>query len=461
MGVKEKKVAIIGTGPAGLAAAEALSKRAPHISVVLFDKGRPASARTCPVDMNRGCGGCRGTCNVISGFGGCLQYGDAMKLSRFPAGRRLKALLQDSYDSLEYEAMEFFEALDEEFIGTPTEQLGDIRIRTYPVAEVGEARLATLLLSKYTYLKEKYDVRLRTRVTNIERHGDEFLVESQRQGIAKGDWFDAVLVAAGRSGITDVVKWITANNIESTPGTFSLGIRFELPSYLLSPLYAAHKDFKFTDRRFKSKIKSFCFSAHPETGGMLKYCHYQDQFNSAVIFLDAHTNIDGPVHDQECLGNFALLMQVDTNGSARDWINSSFVPTYSQVYAGRPIWQPLTEILGGTTRNSVQPSVRDIQRGEITKVIPENILVPLLSSYSSLSLTAAEHGGYDVSQYRDLAIAMAPAVEFVWDTVNVSSSFETNINNFFVLGDSAGLAQGILQAAISGFAASRELISRL
>src|ERR1051326_4015499 len=84
-------VLVIGAGPGGIAAADLLSGSGAR--VLLVDAGRPYQRRACPVDMGRSCHGCRNVCNVISGFGGSIHFGDGVKLSRFPSGRRLAELL--------------------------------------------------------------------------------------------------------------------------------------------------------------------------------------------------------------------------------------------------------------------------------------------------------------------------------------------------------------------------------
>jgi uncharacterized protein len=464
--MKKTQIAIIGTGPAGIAAADFLSNYTSLFDVVIFDKGRSIFTRPCPVDLNSACQGCNGICNVISGFGGCLQYGDAIKLSRYPSGRRLKSLLGDSYHLLELEAMKFFSTSTSEFTQSNNDWLGNFQVRSYPVAELSEDRLANFLINKYKLLKQKHDVRLKTRVINIIPFNTGYQITSVCNGIFKCDNFDAVIVAVGRSGITDASKWFISNNIKLTPGTLSIGLRFELPTYLLEPLYNIHKDFKFSSKQNGAKIKSFCFSAHPSTGGVIKYCNYQDQFQSPVILLDAHTNISKSRQNdgEERMGNFALLFQIQSNCSSHDWINTSFISKYSKLFDGRPIWQPILELINENNGSRVdvlnQPSVKDISRGSIESLLSGEVIQPILSSYHSLCKEASRISGNSIFEYYYKTIVMAPAVEFIWDTVEVSSSFETNARNFFVLGDCAGLAQGILQATISGISAAKEISHR-
>src|SRR5262245_20072541 len=102
-------VTLVGAGPGCLAAASFLRTRPALFSVTMIEKGRPPVARHCPVDAGRRCRACGGTCNVISGFGGAMHYGDSIKLSKFPAGRRLRQHLGiEIYERLERQAQAFF-----------------------------------------------------------------------------------------------------------------------------------------------------------------------------------------------------------------------------------------------------------------------------------------------------------------------------------------------------------------
>ena len=92
-------VLIIGAGPAGIAAALTLIDEGYTGEIRLVELGRDLPSRLCPVDRGHACAGCGGTCNVLSGLGGCIHYGDAVKLSLLPAGKRLRDTLGRTADS--------------------------------------------------------------------------------------------------------------------------------------------------------------------------------------------------------------------------------------------------------------------------------------------------------------------------------------------------------------------------
>lgn len=456
------RVAIVGTGPASLAAASKLLSCSSSIQITIYEKGHLHSHRSCPVDYGRNCHGCRGVCNVTSGFGGCLHVDNAIKLSRFPSGRRLRSVLGMEYECFEREAMSFFETSPADYV-EGSNPIGDILTpRQYPVAEVGESRLSSWITKTYKTLTRSCQIRLNTRVLGITATGREFEVISSKKRVINLDRFDVVLMASGRSGINDANDWFHSTGVKRSIGRPSIGIRIELPGDLLRPLYEMHRDFKFTDHRWSHKVKSFCFCGKPDMGGRIKYCHYQDQFIAGVVFIDGSTSIDG-MHHSGYTGNFALLAQIATEGlSGRDWLNKVFIPCYIRASDGQPVWQPLSELVSDrNTLVDVRSSVACMRRGAVDSIIPRNILNDLIASYDLIARFAAQRSAFALEEYWDKAVVMAPVAEFAWDRVETISRLETSIPGLYVIGDSAGLAQGNLQAAIGGFAAASQIIDRL
>jgi hypothetical protein len=78
----------------------------------------------------------------------------------------------------------------------------------------------------------------------------------------------------------------------------------------------------------------------------------------------------------------------------------------------------------------------------------------------------------EISQFVDLLIANnyvdfskphrwhIPLMDWHWPTFGRPSSCETNVPNLYVVGDVAGHARGILQAAVSGWLAAAEHIDK-
>ena len=82
---KRYDVILVGAGPTGIFAAYELMLKAPHLKVVLIDKGHDIYNRKCPILEKKikqcpvkkdGSSSCAPACSMTSGFGGCGAYSD-------------------------------------------------------------------------------------------------------------------------------------------------------------------------------------------------------------------------------------------------------------------------------------------------------------------------------------------------------------------------------------------------
>ena len=462
----QTRVAIIGAGPAGLSAARDLSDRS-NVNVTLFEKGRNLSARLCPVDLGVRCEGCKGLCNVIAGFGGSMHYGDSIKLSLLPAGRRLQELFGvEQSAKLMKAALRFFQKSEHEVVLTTGElsrlfENSPFELRNYDVIEVAENELKRILEGHYFILSNSISIEKRSRVTSVQKAGDGFLIEYHQSGNVFSQYYDFVILGTGRAGRADCKKILMDNGVETLPPRYSIGIRAELPKEYLEPFYRLHADLKFSSADgFDHKIKSFCFSAGP-AGGKLKFCNYADQFSKPVTFLDGHSVYEHTSLFSDAFSNIAILAQVDEEVS---WLEENLITKYINSSGGRPIWQPATEFClnehSSASRFEVAkntPSNPTLVRGDISELLPASLRKSLSAATIDFLKIVAEATGDSIQEVTSKCTIAAPAVEFIWDVVSVTPSMETSIDGLYVVGDSAGIAQGNLQAVMTGLAASSNI----
>jgi uncharacterized FAD-dependent dehydrogenase len=230
------------------------------------------------------------------------------------------------------------------------------------------------------------------------------------------------------------------------------------------PLYNVHSDFKFSEYHFGFKIKSFCFSNRAYVGGRIKYCHYQKQFGREVVFLDGHSNVRDDGHDEKKLerGNFALLAQLPKEFDS-NWLNNEFVESYFELSGGKPVFQSLHNFLGmeGKPETAPSPSVNDCREFDLARFMPNDVTTALRSAATAVVETIASSNNGLPSTVIQQGLVLAPEVEFFWPGVEVSKSFETKCDFLHVVGDAAGIAQGNLQAAISGIVAANAILEEL
>ncbi|MBY2989338.1 FAD-dependent oxidoreductase, partial [Rhizobium leguminosarum] len=320
MQVQNYDIAIIGAGPAGISAALHLIETDFPGSVILIEAGRPHHKRPCPADKGKSCRSCGNICNVISGFGGSIHFGDAVKLSRFPSGRRLMEQLgEERAEAMCNLAMEYlFPDVEAKVVRPPKDYRG-FTLKTYPLMSVGEEAVSTMIERTYDRIiaDDRTSLLFNTAVTEIMPLGDGFLLntKSRTEGnitISVG----RVIVSVGRKGQSWWKDELRRLGLKHTTPTSSVGVRFECPSDALRDVAFVHPDFKTTVTENDVKVKTFCFCAG-QSGGRIKFTDYVTH-----TFLDGHVVVDHPVPTS----NFALMAQLrDENGQARtaEWIEEN------------------------------------------------------------------------------------------------------------------------------------------
>lgn len=460
-------VLVIGTGPAGLLAADRLASR--DARVLLVDAGRPFQRRICPVDLGRTCHGCRGICNVISGFGGSIHYGDGVKLSRFPSGRRLAELLgAERAEVLTDVAVGLLCGEDHPEFRGARESSWPVPIKDYPVASLSSAQVRTLIEGFHGRLasQQTVELRMQTEVTGLRlaENGRWIAELAQAQGPARSVRATAVIAAVGRRGQRWWHRQIRALGIRYSDPTPSVGVRFECPGHLLQRGADIHEDFKTTMVRHGVKVKTFCFCAGPG-GGRIKFTDY-----------GSHTLLDGHVIPESQPGataNFGLLAQLrDDQGHPRDaaWVETHLLAPYRALRddrPGKPVLQWFPDFRDGllrcadlgqfAARAGFTPSLKDYQVANLAGILPADVRAALSDSFLALMefFTEAGFAGQAAGQ----AGVMGLELESLWDELDLSNAMQTSLPGLYAAGDCTGLAQGILQAAVGGLAAADDVLS--
>ncbi|NUP51303.1 MAG: DNA polymerase subunit beta [Catenulispora sp.] len=475
-------VVIVGSGPGGLATALAVRDRAPGARIALIEAGHAHRRRPCPVDNGRTCKGCGGMCNVISGFGGCMHYGDGVKLSLYPSGRRLGELLGEDRA----------QALSERAFAALTDRLGDrpvlrgqeipgrmevsfgrrgMQIRPYPVATIGEGTLSSIIDDLYEDLAADVDVLVDHDVVEVTGTGTGWtVVVRDRRGRTTDLDAWSVVLATGRRGLTSTQDLMERNGVRMHEPAPSVGVRFEMRSSLLREVGLGHPDLKVSRTGDGRKTKSFCFCGGGN-GGRIKYTNYQTAFGLPIITLDGHETLDrAPAADRELAGNFGLMCQLPPAGQARD---SSFqehlFAKYRQISDGHPVVETLRSFVARTPESRqwpelaaaipFEPSVRDLRTGPVHELLTEEQHSAIVTGFRELMEPIMDVAGEepDITRLLDEVLVLGLEVEFLWNRVELSEHAETNVRGLYVVGDAAGYAQGIIQAMMLGFAAGEHI----
>ena len=328
------------------------------------------------------------------------------------------------------------------------------------------AVLIETLFGRITRL-QGVELKLNTRVEKIGMEGNLFRLHASSRHESKTETVLArkVIVACGRKGYLWWRAELRRLGISFRQPVVSAGLRFECPSGILRGASSQHPDFKTTQYHNSHKIKTFCFCAG-KSGGRIKFVDH-----GPYTLLDGHTSVMVPSKVE----NFALLAQLN-NPSGRplsfDEINSGILARYRQLRPnrpGKPVIQWYQDFRSGTiTLNSVQDiiektkleiSMTDYGVGKLSNLFGEHVRNAFCEVFERL--LHALHPHSSVEEITERVVVAGLVLEGIWDEVVIDRDMKSSLPSLYVVGDCAGRAQGIMQAAVSGMLAAKACAAEL
>lgn len=446
-------VTIVGCGISGISCALSLVKAKFEGKINLIDIGNNYENRHCFIDDGEYCKNCN-PCNTFAGFGGSVHYGDSAKLSCFPSGNRLLNLIGNEKAKVFQDiALSYFDKIVDDFT-TPNANIFSINYKTYPLAILDEVEIRELIKKWYEILKtsKNIEIHFNTSVSEINQTDDGFEISTSNQD--KIFHSKKLVIAVGRQGFKWWKQKIRALNISFAEPVISKGLRFICQNDLLYEASKLHPDFKTSILYKEKKFKTFCFSIG-EFGGRIKHARY-----NGFMLIDGHGIFDKTFSSS--YSNFAILTQMVENSKplSFDWVQENLIIPFTEKnkkFPGKPLIQKYIDFK--------EKKVSDINISTITDFNAKNYFSADLSEF----FNNIEHEGLCsvfeqlINEFYSLTdkklsldeivskvFVLGMEIEGLWDVINVDSNMQSSIKDLFVIGDCAGIAQGILQSAISG-----------
>jgi uncharacterized FAD-dependent dehydrogenase len=448
---------ILGSGPAGLFAAEHLL-RAGVRDVVIVEKGHPMARRVCPEGPACDCR----LCDVLEGEGGAGSFSDGkitLSPTRGTHGR-------DLFRSHQAELLDEVGATLRRFTTvavdhSPVDSLtaldgheGELRGESYPLLHVGSDGVREFGHRYSTYLQDS-GVRLLTGVeaTEIRIHDAAVTgvtVRERRTGHQYVIDAGVVIVAVGMTGTPWLEEQLRRHGIRLETGPADFGIRLETRAAILAPLIDDFYDFKVAHTSPAGiTLRSFCVNGN---GYIVNEYHRALGVRgvNGHSFLDRHSG----------LSNLAILATIDRQHTDDP---KAFVRDLARrVNAGAdgyPVRQTLAEFNPHiTTREpiGVEASNPKTRPARLDQLLP-SVLVDAFTSY----ITAL--GSALPALLAPDTVLYAPEIKYYNYQVPIDPATweSTDIGGLFVVGNAAGYTASLSAAALTGVIAGQAAAHRL
>ena len=477
--MKHYDVVIIGAGPAGIFTALELYKHAPEtLRVLVVDEGINIEHRRCPARKHGVCVRCN-PCNIMSGWAGAGAFSDGkLSLSEEVGGNLVNYLPVDEVRTLIHYAD--FMYLD---LGAPKEVFGlndkksdeiayecskhNIHLVRCPVRHMGTEYSYEVLKAMYEHLMKINGF------TFMERtHADPIIDENgtvtgarltDKDGHTEDVSAHYVVAAPGRGGAEWLAGIAHEHNISTRNNEVDIGVRVEVPNSVMDNLTKHLYEAKmvYYSDTFENKVRTFCMNP----GGIVSEEHYNAGFNNtfeqSIAVVNGHSYADESSHTENT--NFAMLVSTSFTEPFNQPIEyGRYIAQLGNMLTGGGIMvQRLGDLLMGrrtdesrlrksTTRATLTTAVP----GDLSFVLPHRHLTSIIEALRAFDKVAP-------GLYSKNTLLYGVEVKFYSSKLAVDQNFETAVENFYAIGDGAGITRGLMQASVTGIVVARDIAKKL
>ncbi|RLG59588.1 FAD-dependent oxidoreductase [Candidatus Geothermarchaeota archaeon] len=445
------KTAIIGAGPAGLFAANELSK-VKRIEVVIFEKGRGIEERI------------RGKEDYLHGVGGAGLFSDGkLNFSPIIGGNLLEFLpSREANELLKYLEGIFSELgvkineYNKEKVNWLVKKAIKAGIKFIPIrqAHIGSDELPYIIKRLVDKIVSNgVKILTKTEVIDINALEDgKFKLIISRDGRKSSIKFDKILIAVGRAGFSWFEGISKKLGIKSRYEAVDIGVRVEVPAYVMEDIISVNWDPKFHiyAKTYDDFVRTFC---------TCPYGFVTLEDHGEYVLVNGYSN--KRVKSENT--NFALLTRVKLTEPVEN-ANSygeSIARLATTIGGGKPIIQRLADLRMGRrstwtriNKSYVVPTLKDATPGDIGMALPHRIVTDVIEALEKLDRVIP--GVADGS-----TILYTPEIKFYATRVLTNRKLESSVKGIYVAGDGAGVSRGIIGAAATGIIAARGIISDL
>lgn len=432
--------AIIGAGPAGLISAYELKDK----NILVVEKGAPIPKRVCP--MTKECLGCN-RCGEIEGIGGAGGWSDG-KLCLGAVGILDQFVGNNYSDEVRLVNQIFRDILKEKYV-EPNECIDACQLQegltqeVTEVANLGTSAIRYAFQRLYETIKESGNTfTSNDQVIQVDDDGREIFVVKTKSG--KEFHARNIIVATGKCDFTLVPQLIEQYQLETVPTEPTLGFRLAVPNEELRKMKAIGNNPKLKlHLPSGDTVKTHCFTFGGEV----------------MAYVCGNYFLVGGRADYQHPTEFAttnILYKFSSGDSkARKSTVHNSLGRIKDDYPRNIVYQDLRSFLDSTRepKETTVPACRGGKLGNLLPYYPPQVIEAMREFIYNMSTV------YDMNI--DRGTIFGPASEWLNDAVTASMEMETAKRGLYIVGDGAGITQGIIAAAITGHRAASSIEARL
>lgn len=428
LGVFMKTIVIIGTGPAGLAAAAALSSKSEgNLNIILFESGKDISFRD------------HDNANELGvGLGGAGLFSDG-KFSFFPSGTEVYRL--DNKDKIKLGE----EWLNELFLKIGINISSEIQNKTYTPQNTSQKHYPSI---KTTLDQRKNMVNIlkdsiqgliftNTHINQIIKIHDKYIVYSENNSLTA----DAIIFATGKFGSLNILNLFDTSFFENKIVNirYELGIRIESPANRGFLVKSKSLDVKHKWKTTDGEARTFCTCRNGQISNIS---------NSRFSSISGRSE----ENKKSEYSNFGLLLRFTGANFAQGKKAWEKIMNLDLLKDHKAMWQTLPSFINKSENTTGEVDItkrpwfpkNSFQNGKIHELI-DNILYD--------NLLEAIHKLIELSPdlLSEETVIIFPAVEGVGTYIKLDDNLKLRGEMIWCSGDMAGKFRGLIPSLLSGF----------
>lgn len=452
---------IVGCGTAGIFAGYELQKLMPGMDILMLEQGYDIYHRKCPIVDKKveSCISCN-SCGIMNGFGGAGAFSDGKYNFTTQFGGWLSDYLDEQVimDLIEYvdsvnvdfgATLQRFSTNSPEARAISRKALShDLHLLDASVKHLGTENNKQILAKMYDYLNERLEISCGSAVESIEKldKGYKILLSNGQEAVCR-----YLIVAPGRSG----AEWFSTQcrklKLQLINNQVDIGVRVELPAMVFENItdIVYESKFLYRTKQYGDLVRTFC---------MNPYGHVVSENVDGIITVNGHSYTDPALRSENT--NFALLVSNRfTKPFNEPYQYGKRIASLSNMLGGGVLVQRFGDLIKGKRTNEhrmaqsfTKPTLKATP-GDLSLVLTKRHLDNIIEMINALDKIAPGTANADTLLY-------GVEVKFYSSRLLLNDKLETELPDFFAIGDGAGITRGLSQAAASGVHAARVISSR-